>query len=131
MKLKKDGRLVQARITPRVLKETTALKGSQNLREISVKQLAVLLYHYYITLDDPSIGSEDSDKSAPAFQSALNQVVHIEEEDLEKLLWHMQMAYESDMYWNPAEEDYDLFIKGLVGKYERFDKLYCLIMKRK
>jgi hypothetical protein len=130
MKLKKDGRLVQARITPRVLKETTALDGSQK-RAITVKQLAVLLYHYYITLDDPNIGSEDVEQSAPAFQSALNQEVVLDQGDLEKLLWHLQMAYESDMYWNPAEEEYDYFVKGLVGKNERFDKLYCLIMNKK
>lgn len=129
MKLKKDGRLVQARITPRITKDKAT--GNSGIRRITVKQLTVLLYHYWITLDDPLIGTEDAEESPLAFQAALSQEVDIEQSKLEKLLWHLQMAHESNMYWNPAQEDVEEFIKGMLGKKEHFNKLYCLIMEKR
>lgn len=128
MSLKQQGRQVLARVTPRTKLISSDEPG---FRRITVKQLALLIYHFYVTVDNPAIGFEDADQTAAAFQAELNQTVEISDEILEKLLWHLTLAFEENMYWNPAEETIDTFIKGLLEKDESFDKLFCLILNKK
>lgn len=126
---KKDGRVNMARVTPRLNLNKVDKEG---MREISVKQLSLLMYHFYIMLDDPTLcGFNDSEKTASQFQAELNQRVKISTESLERLLYYLEIAYENQLYWNPAEEDFEHFVKGLLEKKEQFDRLTCLIMDKK
>jgi len=118
-----------AKVTPR--QKPVQPDNDPAIRKITARQLTVLLYHFYITVDAPSIGYEDADITASAFQADLDQELDISTVNLEKLLWHLTMAYEGNMYWNPAGEDYEFFIKGLLQKKETFDRLMCLILNKK
>lgn len=128
--MSKGSRSILARVTPfkRIPKDEDL---DPSLRVITVKQLTVLLYNLYITIDDPAIGFEDADQTAVAFQGELNQTVKISQENLEKLLWHTTMAYESNSYWNPAQEPYDQFVNSLLDKNETFDRLVCLLKRKR
>jgi hypothetical protein len=121
-----------ARITPRIKNEKTVKQDGQKMRQLTAKQLCVLLYHFYIGLTQKNeIGFPDSDSTALKFQSELNQMVVISTEHLEKLLFSLEYAYELGMYFNPADEDFDYFVKGLLEKDEHFERLMCLILKKK
>lgn len=125
---KKDGRINMARVTPRLNMNTVDKEG---FRELNIKQLSVLLYHFYIMLDDPTVcGFNDAEKTASQFQAELNQKVKISTESLERLLYYLEIAYENQLYWNPADEDFDIFVKGLLNKKEQFERLTCLIMEK-
>lgn len=131
MKKAKDGRLIQARVSPRVVTEKTVTADGEVQRQLTAKQLAILLYHFYLTVDDPEVGFPDADTTALKFQAELNQKVLISTEHLEKLLFHLELAYEKNIYWNPAYEDFDVFLNGLLNKDERFERLSCLILKKR
>lgn len=128
---KKDGAVIQARVSPRIISEKVVRSNNESFRQITAKQLSILLYHFYMTVDDPDVGFLDADTNALKFQAELNQSVLISTENLEKLLYHLEYAYEKGCYWNPAEESFDYFVKGLVTKDEQFDRLMCLILKKK
>lgn len=125
---KTNGLVRLARVTPRVSYEK---KIDKETRQLTAKQLAVLLYHFYLTVDDPDVGFPDAETSALKFQAELNQMVQISTENLERLMFHLELAYEKGCYWNPADEDFDYFVKGLITKNEQFDRLMCLILKKK
>lgn len=130
---RKDGRLLQARIRPRVPYSKIEKPTDPNAmptRQLTAKQLAVLLYHFYLTLDNPDYEFLDADKTAGQFQAELNQMVKISQEHLEKLLWHTELAFENKMYWNPAEDDFESFVNSMLEKDEKFNRLYCLITKK-
>jgi hypothetical protein len=121
-----------ARVTPRVITEKTVKRDNEVLRKISVKQLSILLYHFYIGLvQKQDIGFPDAETSALKFQAELNQEVTISTEHLEKLLFALEYANELGLYWSPANEDMDYFVKGLLEKNEKFDKLSCLLLNKK
>lgn len=100
-------------------------------RVISARQLMILFYHFYLMLNDNDIcGFMDCDKTAAQFQNEMDQDIRLSQEVLEKLLYMLQVAYENDLYWNPAGDDIESFIKSLLVKNEKFDKLSCLISKK-
>lgn len=120
-----------ARVTPRVITEKTLIEEGQVKRKITAKQLSILLYHFYVGLvQKQDIGFPDAETSALKFQSELNQEVTISTEHLEKLLFALEYANELGLYWNPAGEEMDYFVKGLLEKNEKFDKLSCLLLKK-
>ena len=119
----------QARISPRYKLQKTNSENTN--RTLTVKQLSVLLYHFYLTLENPDFLFCDSDKSLSQFQADLNQTVTISKENLEKLLWHLENAFEHKIYWNPERADFAAFIESFLEKGEKFDRLTCLIMSKK
>lgn len=125
-----DGRVNQAIVTPRLKKQKN--EEQEDTRTISARQLMVLYYHFYLMLNDTSIcGFNDCDKTAAQFQSEMDKEVRISKEMLEKLLYTTQIAFENNLYWNPADEDINAFIKGCIEKKEYFNKLTCLISTKK
>lgn len=99
-------------------------------RKVTVQQLAVLLYHFYIGVTDPDIYYMDSDESAEKFYQRLEQEVEIDLETLEKLLWYLTAAYESDRYWNPADIPYEQFTKTVAKQGDNYNQLLSLILEK-
>ena len=121
-----------ARVTPRIVTEKTVMEDGQVLRKLTAKQLSILLYHFYVGLvQKQDIGFPDADTSVLKFQAELNQEVTISTEHLEKLLFALEYANELGLYWNPAGEEMDYFVKGLLEKNEKFDKLSCLLLNKR
>lgn len=127
--MKQPGRLVLARVSP-IKKRVNQAAANEPKREITLRQLCVLLYHFYVSVDNPDIGFEDCEKTASQFQAELDRPVTLSKEQLEALLWHLELCFEEGMYWNPAKENIDFFVKKLLNPNERFDRLLCQILKK-
>lgn len=128
----KSNHKTEARVTPRIRTEKTVKEDGLVLRKITAKQLSILLYHFYVGLmQKHDIGFPDAETSALKFQAELNQEVLISTEHLEKLLFALEYANELGLYWNPAGEEMDYFVKGLIEVNEKFDKLSCLLLKKR
>jgi len=101
------------------------------IRKVSIQQLTLLMYFYYIGVTDPDIYYEDADVSPEQFQKQLAQEVDIDQEVLEKLLWYMTMCHESGRYWHPEQVEYQTFVRSMLEKEEGFDQLLCRILDKK
>lgn len=99
-------------------------------RQLTVQQLTVLLYHFYIGITDPDVYYVDAEETADQMQQALRQTVEVPGELLEKLLWYLTVAEEQGMYWNPEGREYNTFVRELIQAHESYDKLMGLIINR-
>lgn len=99
-------------------------------RQLTVQQLTVLLYHFYIGITDPDVYYVDADETADQMQQALRQTVEVPGDLLEKLLWYLTVAEEQGMYWNPEGREYNTFVRELIQAHESYDKLMGLIINR-
>lgn len=132
IKRKRDGRLVEVNIDPRIKPKANPQTPDEAIRQVSIQQLALLLYHYYIIVDHPLFGPDmDADKSPREFLASLNNKIDIKKDELEKLMYNMQLAYEIGMYFSPDDVSIkDRFKNILAGSDEEFDPLYCLIRSK-
>jgi len=113
-----------------VSKQKDANSEAAPNRQLTVQQLTVLLYHFYIGITDPDVYYVDAEETADQMQQALRQTVEVPGELLEKLLWYLTVAEEQGMYWNPEGREYNTFVRELIQAHESYDKLMGLIINR-
>lgn len=102
-----------------------------NKRYVTISQLFVLLYHFYVGVNDPDVYYLDAEETAEKFQGRINAEVELSKEDLEKLLYYTTLAYENKTYWNPAQGDYEGFVRSLLTNEEQYDQLLGYIVPKK
>lgn len=113
-----------------VSKQKDANSEAAPNRQLTVQQLTVLLYHFYIGITDPDVYYVDAEETADQMQQALRQTVEVPGELLEKLLWYLTVAEEQGMYWNPEGREYNTFVRELIQAHESYDKLMGFIINR-
>lgn len=132
MNIKKSGSLVSyqrdlARI--KKPKEPTSLESDK--RTVTLSQMAILLYHFYIGMSDPEIYYLDAEESADKLQGRINVEVEIPKDALEKLLFYTTVAHENKTFWHPGKEEYGKFVRSFLTQEEKYDQLSGLIVNNK
>lgn len=131
MKFKKMGSLVsyQRNVAQVKKPKESILPETPSRRTVTVSQMAVLLYHFFVGVNDPNIYYMDADDTAEKFQARINSEVEVSKEDLEKLLYYTTLAYETKTFWHPGKEEYARFIRSFLTPEERYDQLSGLIVE--
>lgn len=132
MKIKQSGSLVSyQRDLVKIKKPQEVVCIENDNRVVTISQLVILLYHFYIGVNDPSVYYFDSEESADKLQGRVNKEIEIPKDVLEKLLFYSTLAYETQTFWHPGNEDYVQFIRSFLDKTEKYDQLSGLIVENK
>lgn len=103
-----------------------------NMRSVTVGQLAVLLWHLYRCANDPDIGYLDA--TVPLHElvtKRLKKVVNLNKRDLEALLWAANMADKNGFFWSPDSKEFTEFIQPLLFSDEAFDRTWNILINTK
>lgn len=126
---KSKGRLYM----PRINYPPARGDGNKNeSRNVTLSQLATMLWHLYAVSADPELGYLDSDISFKHFlDNKLNRTISISKQDLERLLWASHVAHQNGIFWAPNKKSLQDFIKDvIISTDEEFDyKLNLITLK--
>jgi len=129
-KFKKMGSLVPYQRNLLQVKKPKEVFVTENpkRRTVTISQLAVLLYHFYMGVQDPDVYYFDADETAEKLQARINTEVEVPLDALEKLLYYTTIAHETKTYWHPGTEDYERFVRSFLTSDEKYDQLLGLIV---
>lgn len=102
----------------------------ENMRTLSIGQLATLLWALFRCANDPEIGYLDAHLSLTEFlDNRLGRSIKIKKEDLQRLLWAGNQADKHGFFWSPNNKTFDEFVAPLIWPGEVFDKYINLLVK--
>lgn len=106
----------------RLVNPPTRVGITNDTRFLSIGQLAILLWHLYITTNEPAVGYLDAHRDLNSFvKNILGQRVKIRKRDLEQLLWAVNTANELGYYYHPNNVEASKFIKDFLSHDEAYN----------
>jgi|JI8StandDraft_1071087.scaffolds.fasta_scaffold404501_1 hypothetical protein len=132
MKITKPNRVSVQEIRVPVPKLNFPGFNIENLRTITIGQLAVLLWHLYRCANDPDIGYLDATVPLHDLVSRrLRKTVKLSKRDLEALLWAANMADKQGFFWSPDNKEFTEFIQPMLFSTEAFDRTWNILINTK
>lgn len=103
---------------------------AQHIREVSLMDVAVLLYMVHKAAQNKVIGYEDANIPLNQLTEILNKKVGIPISILESALWSSNMMDEIGNFSHPFGLTFDTWLEKMVGK-GNFDKFYNILKEKK
>lgn len=84
-------------------------------RNVSVGDLAILLYNVWKAANTEGVGFEDPKHTVDSFVRKLHKITNIHTEDLESALWCCNLLSEKNEFWHPRGVTCEDFIKNMLS----------------
>lgn len=99
---------------------------------LSLYELAIILYHVKLGASDRNIGFEDTENSLNGITRALNRIIPIKKNYIESALWSANLLDEKNKFNHPEKIGFKEFLQPILRRNDcTFNSKYHFIDRKR
>ena len=107
---------------------TEGILSKDKWPEVTLLDIAVLLFNVHKAAANKRIGFEDANRTIEDITVFLNKKTRIDPDALESALWSSNLLDERKAFWHPFKKPFEAWVKDMLpGK--KFNRTYNLVLE--